>query len=96
MAECSNCRIGVGCGCNLINGLCKTCYSASKNNPSFKLTEKTPCTMTLSRLNTILNQLNQKPKDKLIIHQITVVKSQISQFSTNPCKFESIISNIRV
>jgi hypothetical protein len=96
MAECSNCRIGVGCSCNLTNGLCKTCYSASKNNPSFKLTKKTPCTMTLPRLNTLLNQLNTKPKNKTNSYQIAIVRSQIAQFSANPCKFESIISNIQL
>jgi len=96
MAECKNCRIGVGCGCNLINGLCKNCYTASKNNPDFKIAERAPCTMTLPRLNTLLNQLIQKPQNKTRDYQISIVRSQISQFSTSPCKFESIISNIRV
>lgn len=96
MAECRNCRIGVGCGCNLTNGLCKNCYAQSKSNPDFKIAERPPCTMTLPRLNTLLNQLLTKPKDKTNIYQIAIVRSQISQFSTNPCKFESIISNIQL
>lgn len=28
MASCSKCGKGVGCGCNLIEGLCPSCYSA--------------------------------------------------------------------
>ena len=29
MASCRKCHIEVGCGCQLINGLCKGCYAAS-------------------------------------------------------------------
>lgn len=42
MARCSKCGIDVGCGCNLVNGLCKSCYNLVKNatsrfNKMFKL-----------------------------------------------------------
>ena len=30
MAKCSKCGIDVGCGCNLINGLCSACNAALK------------------------------------------------------------------
>ena len=30
MANCSGCGIKVGCGCQLINGLCSACYYAAK------------------------------------------------------------------
>lgn len=32
MASCSKCGKGVGCSCNLIEGLCPTCYSAKATN----------------------------------------------------------------
>lgn len=28
MASCKNCGVNVGCGCQLINGLCTSCNSA--------------------------------------------------------------------
>ena len=31
MAHCSQCGKDVGCGCNLINGSCATCYSKTAN-----------------------------------------------------------------
>lgn len=30
MASCNNCGANVGCGCNLINGLCAYCHGALK------------------------------------------------------------------
>lgn len=30
MANCRNCGTRVGCGCQLINGLCSACYHATK------------------------------------------------------------------
>jgi hypothetical protein len=30
MAQCANCGAKVGCGCQLTNGLCSHCNSASK------------------------------------------------------------------
>lgn len=30
MASCRNCGTNVGCGCQLINGLCSSCYSVLK------------------------------------------------------------------
>jgi hypothetical protein len=94
MAECSKCNIGVGCSCNLTNGLCNKCYSASRE--SGKVTSSKPCSLTIPRLNTLLNQLTQKTRTKIITYQIAIVKSQISQFAKDPCKFESIISNIQL
>jgi NMD protein affecting ribosome stability and mRNA decay len=32
MVSCSKCGKGVGCGCNLIDGLCTSCYSAKVTN----------------------------------------------------------------
>lgn len=94
MAECKNCRIGVGCSCNLINGLCKSCYATFKNNPS-KVQAKS-CSMTIPKLNMILASLDKKPDDKIRSYQKAIVKSQIQQFDSDPCKFESIISNIQL
>jgi len=30
MAKCKNCGANVGCGCNLVNGLCAACNGAVK------------------------------------------------------------------
>jgi len=30
MASCRNCKLNVGCGCQLINGLCGTCNDLLK------------------------------------------------------------------
>lgn len=30
MASCKKCRANVGCGCQLINGLCAACNAAAK------------------------------------------------------------------
>jgi len=30
MAQCRNCGVKVGCGCQLINGLCHTCNATIK------------------------------------------------------------------
>lgn len=31
MARCSKCNTSVGCSCNLVEGLCATCYANTKN-----------------------------------------------------------------
>ena len=31
MANCTNCGANVGCGCNLVNGLCSYCNGAKKD-----------------------------------------------------------------
>lgn len=36
MAKCRNCGTNVGCGCQLINGLCAACNAASKGAQNFK------------------------------------------------------------
>ncbi len=36
MAMCSKCRINVGCGCQLKEGLCGTCYSTSNKKVEVK------------------------------------------------------------
>lgn len=33
MASCSKCGVNVGCGCQLYNGLCSTCYNLSQMMP---------------------------------------------------------------
>ncbi len=35
MANCRQCGINVGCGCNLINGLCASCNALSKTIKNF-------------------------------------------------------------
>ena len=35
MANCRNCGIKVGCGCQLINGLCSACNNAAKQATNF-------------------------------------------------------------
>lgn len=52
--------------------------------------------MTVPKLNMILQSLNKKQDSKIVSYQKAVVKSQIQQFDTDPCKFESIISNIQL
>lgn len=38
MATCKNCNTSVGCGCQLKQGLCSTCYSIlNKLKKTFKL-----------------------------------------------------------
>lgn len=93
MAECANCKIGVGCGCNLTNGLCKNCYAATK---SVSVSTKPVCSLTIPKLNMIFQSLNKKPRTALVNHQLKIVESQISQFNTDPCKFEKFISNIQL
>lgn len=94
MAECRSCKIGVGCSCNLTNGLCKNCYAANKSNLSKEQVKS--CSMTVPKLNMILQSLNKKQDSKIVSYQKAVVKSQIQQFDSDPCKFESIISNIQL
>lgn len=38
MANCSNCGKSVGCGCQLIGGLCTTCHNAGKPKAEVKVT----------------------------------------------------------
>jgi len=33
MAACSNCQKNVGCGCNLVNGLCANCRNLQQQQP---------------------------------------------------------------
>lgn len=35
MAKCRKCGANVGCGCQLINGLCALCNSAAKQGTNF-------------------------------------------------------------
>jgi hypothetical protein len=35
MAKCRNCGANVGCGCQLINGLCGLCHAAAKQGTNF-------------------------------------------------------------
>lgn len=41
MANCSKCGKSVGCGCQLINGLCSTCHSTSVQPKPVTTTIKT-------------------------------------------------------
>lgn len=36
MASCSNCGTNVGCGCNLVNGLCGYCRGIKKRTKQLK------------------------------------------------------------
>ena len=52
MASCSKCGKGVGCSCNLIEGLCPSCYSAKVNGDQ-------PTTLTKSTQRIVYN--NSEP-----------------------------------
>lgn len=49
MAKCRNCGANVGCGCQLINGLCAACNGAVKQAKNFIRNVITK-THTLSRM----------------------------------------------
>ena len=36
MANCTGCGVKVGCGCQLVNGMCSACNYASKQIKRFK------------------------------------------------------------
>jgi len=45
MANCRNCGLKVGCGCQLINGLCSACNNAIKQ--------------TSQRINDVITKINK-------------------------------------
>lgn len=50
MAYCVQCKNNVGCGCQLVNGLCSTCRAKNANPPA------TPNTPNTNNNNTNVNQ----------------------------------------
>lgn len=92
MASCAKCNIGVGCDCNLTNGLCRNCY---REEPKYVAPlEKKPCTQTMQQLLNLRAMLISRQRTSLTTYHISILNSQIAQFVTNPCKFENIIKNI--
>lgn len=90
MASCRKCGIGVGCDCNLTDGLCKRCYGT---NPQVQM-QKEPCTQTMEGLLNLRERIASRNRTPTSSYYLTILNSQIAQFSTSPCKFQNIIKNI--
>lgn len=62
MATCSKCKRDVGCGCNLIGGLCSNCtppiYAASQPVISKGIMQQQSCEITLQFLELLEQKLN--------------------------------------
>jgi hypothetical protein len=74
MARCGNCNRDVGCGCNLINGVCGSCYGegyvndkvVGKKKPTQKIVyPKLPNPEENTEFNQILKMKNLSREEKL-------------------------------
>lgn len=73
MANCSKCGRDVGCGCNLVDSKCMSCYNEGLDNsaPQMRVTSKRTYNLTLTEpatpteFETILNSTGLTKQEKL-------------------------------
>jgi hypothetical protein len=73
MANCGKCAKEVGCGCNLVHGLCMSCYNEGLDSsaPQMRTTSRQTYNLTLKQpvapteFETILNSPTMTKQEKL-------------------------------